>query len=216
MVKEAFRNGWQKFKENWKLLVVAQVISIIISAVFNSLTENYPLVYIPTVILGVIMGIGMIKIYLKVFDGESASIKDLFLHYKLFFKFILAQLVAGSVSILAFLPLALSVGLLVAINNSVVWIIGSVVILACLLFIVHISLRLMFVQYLVVDKELGPVAAVKGSFAVTKGHVMSLLGFGAMSFLVAILGVLALFVGIFVAIPVISLATVYLYREFSK
>ncbi len=216
MVKEAFRNGWQKFKENWKLLVVAQVISIIISAVFNSLTENYPLVYIPTVILGVIMGIGMIKIYLKVFDGESASIKDLFLHYKLFFKFILAQLVAGSVNILAFLPLALSVGLLVAINNSVVWIIGSVVILACLLFIVHISLRLMFVQYLVVDKELGPVSAVKGSFAITKGHVMSLLGFGAMSFLVAILGVLALFVGIFVAIPVISLATVYLYREFSK
>ena len=197
-------------------MVVAQVISIIISAVFNSLTENYPLVYIPTVILGVIMGIGMIKIYLKVFDGESASIKDLFLHYKLFFKFILAQLVAGSVNILSFLPLALSVGLLVAINNSVVWIIGSVVILACLLFIVHISLRLMFVQYLVVDKELGPVAAVKGSFAVTKGHVMSLLGFGAMSFLVAILGVLALFVGIFVAIPVISLATVYLYREFSK
>ncbi|MDO8515519.1 MAG: hypothetical protein Q7S14_03390 [bacterium] len=216
MIKEAFKNGWQKFKENWKLLVVVQIISIILSAIFNSLTENYPLVIIPTVILGVIMGIGITKIYLKVFDGESASIKDLFLHYKLFLKFIFAQFVSGLVGIVAVIPLILATLLPVLINNNMTLIVGLVLGSAGLVFLIHVSIRLMFVQYLVVDKQLGPVAAVKGSFAVTKGHVLSLLGFGVVSFLVVILGVLALFVGLFVAIPVISLATVFVYREFSK
>lgn len=224
MIKEAFRNGWQKFKENWKLLIGAQVTAFLISAVFNLVSENVPadlwfvalVVYLATVVLGVVMGIGMMKIYLKVADGEQASIKDLFLHYKLFFKLIFAQLLAGLISGLAVLPVAFVVGLFFVINNNILWVVGAVLILAGVLFTVHISVRLMFVQYLVVDKGMGPVEAVKGSFAITKGHVLQLLGFGAMSFLVAVLGVLALFVGLFVAIPVIALATVFVYRELSK
>lgn len=224
MIKEAFRNGWQKFKENWKLLVVVQFASIIISAVFNLVTDNVPadfwyvslVVYLVTVVLGVVMGIGMIKVYLKIFDGQSASLKDLFLHYKLFFKFILAQLVAGLIGFLSVVPIIITLVISAALNNNIAWVIGLIITLVESLFVLHVALRLMFVQYLVVDKELGPVQAVKGSFAITKGHVMSLLGFGVMSFVVAILGVLALVVGLFAAIPVISLGTVYVYRELSK
>ncbi len=228
MVKEAFRNGWQKFKENWKLLVVVQFASIAISAVFNLVTDNVPsdfwyvslVVYLVTVVLGVVMGIGMIKVYLKVFDGQPASLKDLFLHYKLFLKFILAQIVAGLVGAVAVAPFILTILFIFAtdtirVQNALFGFFDGILIIASVLFIFYIGMRLMFVQYLVVDKELGPVAAVKGSFAITKGHVMSLLGFGVMSFLVAILGVLALVVGLFAAIPVISLATVYVYRKIS-
>lgn len=224
MIKEAFRNGWQKFKENWKLLTGAQVVTIFLSAVFNLVSENTPsdlwfialVVYLLTVVLGVIMGIGMTKIYLKVAVGEPASLKDLVLHYKLFFKLILAQLVAGLIGFAAALPLVIAVILISALNNTIAMIVGSVVIIVGVLFIVHVSLRLMFVQYLVVDKAMGPVAAVKGSFAITKGHVLQLVGFGAAAFGVTLLGVLALFVGLFVAIPVIALATVFVYRELSK
>lgn len=205
-------------------MIVAQVVTLVISGVFNLVTDNVPadfwyislVVYLVTVVLGVIMGIGMMKIYLLVAAGEPASIKDLYLHYRLFFKLILAQLVAGLIGFAAALPLVIAVILISALNNTIAMIVGSVVIIVGVLFIVHVSLRLMFVQYLVVDKQLGPVEAVKGSFAVTKGHVLQLLGFGAMAFGVTILGVLALFVGLFAAIPVISLATVNVYRELSK
>jgi hypothetical protein len=224
MVREAFRSGWQKFKENWKLLVGVQVVTLVLSAVFNLLADNLPEelwavalgVYLLTVVWGIVIGIGTMKIYLKVFDGEPASLKDLIAHYRLFFKLILAQLVSGLVSLAAVLPLVGAVVLLAALNNTAAWIIGSVMILIGVLLVVHVGIRLMFVQYLVVDKGLGPIEVVKGSFAITKGHVLKLLWFGAVSFLVAILGVLALFVGLFAAIPVISLATVSIYRELSK
>jgi uncharacterized membrane protein len=66
-------------------------------------------------------------------------------------------------------------------------------------------------MYLVVDRGLSPVDALKASWALTTGHKGSLFLFFLLSSLVAVAGYIACGVGIFVAIPIIQLAQAYVY-----
>ncbi len=69
-----------------------------------------------------------------------------------------------------------------------------------------------FAPYLVIDRGKGPVAALKESWRITKGHkwqlfllVLALIG-------INLLGLLALFVGVLVSAPVTWLAVAHAYR----
>ena len=69
--------------------------------------------------------------------------------------------------------------------------------------------------YIVIDKGLGPIAALKESARITKGNRLRFLALSGATTLIMLLGILALFVGVFVAMPVIMLATIAAYRAFS-
>lgn len=67
--------------------------------------------------------------------------------------------------------------------------------------------------YFVVDAGLGPVAALKASWAATRGHKAMLFGFGFLAGLVLIGGLLALLVGVFPAMAVVSVAMAVIYTR---
>ena len=93
--------------------------------------------------------------------------------------------------------------------------VGVVVVLGLILLIVPgIILALMFSQtiYLVVDRKLGPIEAMKESKRITDGHKWELFLLMLLSIGIVILGVVCLFVGLLVAIPVVYLAQVHAYR----
>lgn len=73
----------------------------------------------------------------------------------------------------------------------------------------------MFSTFLVVDRGLGPLDALKTSMELTKGNRWPLFGFALLTALIVALGVLALGVGLLVAIPIVGLATAYAYRLLS-
>jgi hypothetical protein len=73
----------------------------------------------------------------------------------------------------------------------------------------------MFATYFVVDKGMGPIEALKASARITKGNRMRLLALFAAGMLISLFGALALIVGLLVAIPVITLASVHAYRRLS-
>ena len=76
--------------------------------------------------------------------------------------------------------------------------------------------RLIFAQYLVLDRNLSFSEAITTSFNMSEGHVLNFISFiFAMAFLV-ILGFLSLLFGVLIAIPVSSLATAKLYLLFSE
>mgnify|MGYP004268801051 CR=1 FL=1 len=76
--------------------------------------------------------------------------------------------------------------------------------------------RLIFVQYLVVDKNLSFDKAITESWRMSEGNVLNFIGFYfAMVFLI-LLGFLCLLVGIVVAVPVVMLAQASLYVLFTK
>jgi hypothetical protein len=76
-------------------------------------------------------------------------------------------------------------------------------------------LRLQFFAYFVVDKNKNPIEAIKASWEATAGSELNLLVLWFASLGIVILGVLALFVGLLAAIPVVLLAVTFVYRRLS-
>ena len=77
------------------------------------------------------------------------------------------------------------------IGIGLVFLIIPGIILAC---------RLVFVSYLVMDKNLDPIAAIEKSWEMTRGHVWQILGLAIMAIFVFLLGLLCFIVGAFIAV----------------
>ena len=70
----------------------------------------------------------------------------------------------------------------------------------------------MFATIIVIDRERGPIEAMKESMRVTRGYKWYLLGFALVLTLLNVLGLLAFVVGLLVSIPVSLLAFMHAYR----
>jgi len=95
---------------------------------------------------------------------------------------------------------------------------GVIVLIGLVLLIVPgiiLSYMFLYVGYLIIDRDLGPIEALKESKVVTDGSKLSLLLFSLVVALLNIAGVLCLLVGLLVTIPVTLMASVYVYRQLS-
>jgi len=190
----AVKFGWQKIKENFWPLVAVTVIGIIVNAMFSysvkSLEKTMPaasfIVNLCSTAVNMIMTLGITKIGLKVYAGEKFEVSEIFESYRLFLKYLLA-------TILYFL--AVIGGLILLIVPGIILII-----------------RMGLYTYLIVDKQMGPLEALKESMRLTKGNAFNLFLFWFLLLGVLILGFLCLIVGLIVAIPVSLLAYVFVYR----
>ena len=191
---QAVKFGWQKTKENFWGLIAVTVICIAISGILNYSINNFektmPLtsffINLCAMAVSMIMTLGIIKIGLKVYAGEKFDVSEIFGSYRFFLKYFLATIIYF---------LAVLVGLVLLIVPGIILII-----------------RMGFYSYLIVDKQMGPVDALKESMRITKGNAFDLFLFWFVLLGVLLLGFLALIVGIIVAIPVTALAFVFAYR----
>lgn len=78
------------------------------------------------------------------------------------------------------------------------------------------AVRLSYVNYLIIDKGMGPIEAIKESWRITANNFFSLLGFGVTIFLLNLFGLVLLVVGLFITIPLSMLASAYVYRKLLK
>ena len=93
-----------------------------------------------------------------------------------------------------------------------------VVIIGFVVFIIPgiiLALRLQFYPYFVVEHGLGPIAALKQSWTVSRGHGWHLFLFGLVLALIGLLGALAFGVGLLLAIPTSTIAAAFVYRKLS-
>lgn len=74
------------------------------------------------------------------------------------------------------------------------------------------GLTFVFATFLVIDRGLGPLEAMKESRRMTRGYKWDLLGLLYVLFVIVVLGIVALLIGIFISLPVVSLAFVHAYR----
>ena len=77
---------------------------------------------------------------------------------------------------------------------------------------IYLALRYGQYMYAIADRNLGPLEALKYSSDLTEGNRMSLFALAILSFLIAIAGVLCLFIGLLWAIPCLTLAQAFAYR----
>lgn len=141
-------------------------------------------------VVGMIMGIGVIKISLMLSRDQKPEISELFSNGSLIIKYLVAVLCVGLASLIGFILLIVP---------------GIIV-----------SVMLSMAKYFVVDKEMGPIASLRASQALTKGARWQLFVFGAVMLLFNIAGLLCLVIGLLVTIPASSIAAVYVYDQLSK
>lgn len=189
--------AWETFKKRpWFFIGVTVIIIIaswLISFIgglaggsFGDNPAGAAVSFLVSMVLQTFLGLGTISLFLKAHESpDSAEIQHLW-HPQPFWKYLAASLLTG---------LAIMVGLVLLIVPGII---------AMLMFV--------FTTYVVVDRELDPIAAMKESIRITKGSRLNLLILLVLLALLNIAGALLLFVGLLVTIPLTSLALVHAYR----
>ncbi len=191
-VGECVSFGWDTFKKrSWFFVGVTSVVFIVswIGNLFASESDGTSLQLLGLVVstlVSIFIGMGETALYLHAEDNLSTvEIKDLW-HPQQFWKYVGAAILSGII---------IAVGFVLLIVPGIIF-----------------SLMFMFVGYLVIDRKLGPVEALRESKRITDGHKWDLLLLFLAIIGINILGMLCLLVGLLASIPVTLLAMVHAYH----
>lgn len=186
--KAALKFGWETFKKHAWFLIGITLLFYIISMGTSLLGQEYPL-------FGNIVGIlvqwwisfGLIGILIKLYHGRDVSFGDLFTtEWGRVWNYILGTIL--------YMLIVLG-GFILLIVPGIIW-----------------SVKYQYYAYLIVEKGMKPVEAIKKSGQMTMGHKWNIFLLMLLTVLISILGLIALGVGLLVAIPVVMLANVWVYK----
>jgi uncharacterized membrane protein len=194
-IGEVIRLGWETFKKNALLAIGILIGLVVINSVISGITgafdkSNFVVILVINILSLVVstwLSVVMYRLIIKITDGKAVSTEDLKTEPMLLVRFFAAQLVAGILIVIGFVLLIVP---------------G-----------VYLALRFMFAPYAIVDKNLGPIEALKYSGELTKGIKWQLLGYSIVAILIILVGAIALLVGLLVAVPVVMFASVHIYRK---
>lgn len=136
---------------------------------------------------------GSAFVFLKTVRDKQCEIKDMFLPFgnlEKYLNVVLAQLLATAIIV---------IGIFLLIVPGIIF--------AC---------KLAFVKYLVLDRNMDPVEAVKESWRMTKGYAVDIFLIGLLAIPLVIVGLLCFVVGIIPAIMWIRCAFASMYYAVSK
>jgi uncharacterized membrane protein len=197
----AIRFGWETFKRRPWFFVGSTLVILIVSLAVDSLIgvidgvmsggPDQPSIFgmLVNFALGTLVSMGATAFYLAAHDNPDTVELSSLWHPRPFWKYLGASILLG---------LAIGIGFILLIVPGVIF-----------------ALMFLFTTFIVIDRELGPIEAMKESHRITRGHKWPLLGFVIVLTLINLLGVLALVVGLLVSIPVSTLAFVHAYRVLS-
>lgn len=142
------------------------------------------------IVISFLVEMGRINFYLKLHDAVEAVTYRSFWFTKSAVNFVATSIIVGIATVIGFVLLIVP-GIIVAIVFG-------------------------FSLYLVIDKGLGPIEAMKESARLTKGNRWNLFLLGVLLVGINILGFLALLVGLLVTLPLSVLAVIHAYRTLSS
>jgi uncharacterized membrane protein len=197
--------SFEMFKQNWVVLVFAPLVGMLIAVV-----PSYAIIFLGAIlgqaanssVLGLLMSllgmvvmlalfpffmVGILRIFVKSARGETPQFGEIF---------------GGASRFLPLLGATLLLGIMVELGFALLIVPG--VFLAC---------GLWMTPFLVVDQNMGPIDAMKASWAATDGQKMQMFLFGLVAFLIVLAGELACGVGLFVAYPLVYGAAAIIYTR---
>ena len=197
--KKAIFQGFQIFKKHLKFILGVYLIVIAISLgrfSVNFATGNNQLIELSLIVnmilgvLSIIVSIGAAKVFLNVIDEKALKFSDLFKEYQYFFSFLLASIVNGILVVIGFIALIVP---------------G-----------IFFALRYQYFLFVMVEKKTGAMESLYLSEKVTRGNLTNLFLFNLLVLGINILGLLCFVVGLFITVPVTTLASVWVYRQLAK
>lgn len=212
--RAAFRFGWSRFKDNAKAWVICTLpfavgIILLVPGIIHSREEYAGSISVALVALGVVAFWWTISAgplaqgALHEVDGRTPAMRDFVKNPNYS-----ARLTPMLLAIIAWLPVFVGGGVTEAVR-------GILALVAILLtFIAEIALLLLsfFAQTFALDQRQSPFAAIGSSVRLARTNFRQLAPFALVCTGVVIAGALLCCVGILVAIPVVVIASTYVYR----
>jgi uncharacterized membrane protein len=195
-IGEVVKIGWERFKSHFWLWIVVMLLIFIIPQLgmlpflftktssihaansdFHAHKGIYILSQVLTYILSALSGLGLFAFSMKMVKNGTATIGDFFNSWSKGLSYIAAQILY---------TLIVTLGFILLIIPGIYW--------AC---------KFSLFPFFILEGK-GPINALKLSDQATYGAKWDVLAYGVIAFLVVFLGIVALFFGIFVAVPIIS------------
>lgn len=194
----SYAYGWQQLKKYFVYFLVITLIVGIADIPFSKVGdmdwENSPMIY-ALQMLGMLYAIFFLPVIkyggdlliLRGIRNEELEFGELVIGFKKnYINIVLAHLITMAVIVIGF-----------------IFLIVPGIILAC---------RLVFVSYLVMDKNMEPIAAIEKSWAMTRGHGWRIFGMALLAIPIFIAGLLFFIIGVIVSITWIHSAFAALYH----
>ncbi len=201
--KEAVMFGWNMTKKHLQFLLSFTAVLFVVVLLFNLLMgsdvvkSNMLLLFVFQIVYLVIIFVftaALMWISLRVVDGKSVSWKEISgneaFFWNVLWKFFLTNILYGIVTM---------VGFILIIVPGFIW-----------------MLKYQFAPYLVIDKKMGVMESMKMSGQITDGYKWTLFGFWIVVMIIELIGLAIFFVGLIVAVPIVMIATAYVYRLIQK
>ena len=199
-VGSSYKNGWRQLWKYFLELFLIGLIGAVIgvpSGIGGWLGGDAAAAVGILGFLGFVYGVlivnpvdyGVSFAHLKAARGDKLEIKDMFEAFRNYWNAVLANLLVGIIVMIGFVLLII-----------------PGIIFAC---------KLAFTPYLVVDRKMDVIGAVKESWRMTNGHAWKVFLIGLLAIPISFVGMLCLVVGIIPAIMWIRLALASLYHSVS-
>jgi uncharacterized membrane protein len=194
--KEALKYGWEQTKKNILFFTLLLVATFIISLILNFITLQLTGEKLNVIsgiiaflfnIIKLIIPLVFIKISLNFYDIQKADFQSVQTSLALFFKFILGSL---------FYWLIIACGIFLLLVPGIIW-----------------GVKFQYFGYLIIDKGLHPIEAIKKSAEITNGNRTNLFWFNIKLILINLLGALFFGVGVIITLPATMIALAHVYRQ---
>ncbi len=189
--REAIQFSWNKVAADvWKFVGLSAVFFAL--QIFPVFLAKIPIIAtlakLASMILLYIYYMGITRIAIGVVDGKSFRVMDVFqTNMEVFLRYI------GAVIIFTLIMIS---GFLLLIIPGLIW-----------------SYKYFFAPYLVIDKNMRVMDAIRESGKITQGQKMKMFALSLLIVGVNILGALCLIVGLLITLPMASVAFAYAYRK---
>jgi uncharacterized membrane protein len=194
-IGKSFSQGWQVFKVKWTFIFLVGIVTFLAGFVpallLGGLLEESNTVMIiiyqiANFVWNSVLTLGSLYILIRLMRNEPVELSDLMKPAKYVGRYILGEIL----------------------YMALVW----VGVLFLIVPGIYFALKYCYVPYLIADKGMQPGDAFSLSAKMTKGVKGSLFMFGIASFFFNLLGLLAVFVGLFITVPVTALAQTAIYN----
>lgn len=200
LIGDAVSYGWQSMISNFWFFVLVLLIFFVAGGIFSGpynfiirTSNNTAIIilafifFLLNMVISLFINMAQIRIGLDFCDQKPPDYGDLISEYPKFLNFL------GGAVLYFLIVLG---GLILLIIPGIYW-----------------AVRYHFALYLIIDRNMGPVTALKKSGEITRGVWWHLFVFFLAAAGISILGFLVCCVGSFFAIPTVMVATAYVYRS---
>lgn len=227
-ISEAINTGFNKLGRRmgrimWLVIVVVllNLLNSIIEGMFEAIPVLYFLIKVIIGLLNVYFSMCLLTSLIAYYDDEQAdlSLQTFFARVdtNMFIKYIITSILFALILVLPAILVAIPIAYLKITSSGI----DSAAIgigLVCLIFLgivllFYLSATYGFAAFLILDKKTNSASeAIKISGEITKNNRFKLIALQLVFVAIALLGVLALIVGVLFAVPAIYLAQIHVYR----